>query len=192
MRNKEENLVYMREYRKRNPEKIRALNKKAKAKKKAKDPAKFSASESARYKLYCERLKATMTPEEKARKAAAHRVRNKKWRSKKGRAYARNKANATYWKNPEKGRRRGVIAAEKRRCRMNGRGVTQHEWTMVKQNYGNRCAWCRCADKPLAMDHIVAVSKGGVHDYTNICPSCKSCNSAKRDRDWGMPIQIGA
>ena len=192
MTNKEKRAAYMREYRKRNPEKMRALDKILGARKKAKNPAKFAALAAARQKKHYEKSKKTMTPEEKAVKAAAHRVRCKKWASKKDKAYFRNKTNADYRKNIEAYRRRGVIAANKRRCRMNGRGVTLHEWTMVKQNYGNRCAWCRCADKPLAMDHIVAVSKGGVHDYTNICPSCKSCNSAKRDRDWGMPIQIGA
>ena len=45
------------------------------------------------------------------------------------------------------------------------------------------CFWCgrRCEPPAdgLTRDHIVPLSQGGAHDYTNIAPACYQCNQAR-------------
>lgn len=62
-----------------------------------------------------------------------------------------------------------------------GMGVTAKQWLELKENYSNLCAYC-AEKKPLTMDHIIPLSKGGEHDIDNIVPACKSCNSGKIDK----------
>ncbi|MCF8094969.1 MAG: HNH endonuclease [Desulfobacteraceae bacterium] len=46
------------------------------------------------------------------------------------------------------------------------------------------CHWCgrRVPPKELTMDHIVPVSRGGKSTRGNLVPSCKECNTGKKDR----------
>lgn len=47
---------------------------------------------------------------------------------------------------------------------------------------GNLCLGCREEFGPRltpTMDHIIALSKGGPHDFVNIIALCRSCNSSK-------------
>jgi hypothetical protein len=58
------------------------------------------------------------------------------------------------------------------------------------------CAYCglRFKDDELTTDHVIPVSKGGQHVWTNVLSACKGCNSAKGSRephDWGhLPLFI--
>ena len=61
-----------------------------------------------------------------------------------------------------------------------GDGVTARQWRNMQEDYNYLCAYCN-QKKPLAMDHIVPLSKGGKHDIENMVPACKSCNSSKND-----------
>jgi 5-methylcytosine-specific restriction endonuclease McrA len=64
------------------------------------------------------------------------------------------------------------------RRRSNGGAFTLDEW----QSLCTHCDWrCLCCggDKPLTVDHVVPVSKGGSDDISNIQPLCQSCNSSK-------------
>ena len=47
------------------------------------------------------------------------------------------------------------------------------------------CHWCgkKFSIDKLNLDHVVPLSKGGVDTKENLVPCCKSCNSAKRDKD---------
>jgi len=53
------------------------------------------------------------------------------------------------------------------------------------------CAYCR---RPTPLDkiqaeHVVALSRGGANNLTNLLPSCSACNSDKRDlalSDWAL------
>lgn len=44
------------------------------------------------------------------------------------------------------------------------------------------CQYCGATDLPLTLDHVIPVSRGGGHDWTNLVASCVSCNNSKGDR----------
>lgn len=44
--------------------------------------------------------------------------------------------------------------------------------------FDGQCAFCG-SSKKLTMDHVVAISRGGLHEAGNIVPACQSCNSKK-------------
>jgi len=41
---------------------------------------------------------------------------------------------------------------------------------------------CYCGGKATAIDHIFPIAKGGEGDWLNLTPSCKPCNSRKKDK----------
>lgn len=55
------------------------------------------------------------------------------------------------------------------------------EWRDLKSLFGNICLWCG-QRKPLTVDHVVPLSKGGTNWISNIQPLCKSCNSKKNNK----------
>jgi 5-methylcytosine-specific restriction endonuclease McrA len=52
---------------------------------------------------------------------------------------------------------------------------------------GKPCPYCGAYmnRRTKTMDHMVPLSKGGVHGIVNVIISCNRCNSSKRDRDFG-------
>ncbi len=46
------------------------------------------------------------------------------------------------------------------------------------------CAYCvqRVAARELSCDHVIPVSKGGKHVWTNVVTACRGCNMRKADR----------
>lgn len=60
-----------------------------------------------------------------------------------------------------------------------GRGVTADQWRDILTASLGICAYCN-ERRPLALDHIEALSGGGAHDVENAAPACKGCNSSKR------------
>lgn len=61
--------------------------------------------------------------------------------------------------------------------------LTIEQWEKTKQHFNNKCCYCG-EELPLAQEHFIPVSKGGEYTLNNIVPSCKSCNSSKRDKDF--------
>jgi len=59
--------------------------------------------------------------------------------------------------------------------------LTAEEWIGIKEAFKQRCVYCG-EKKPLTMDHIIPVSKGGFHIKENIVPACRSCNSRKNNK----------
>lgn len=57
--------------------------------------------------------------------------------------------------------------------------VTEREWVDILERCGYTCLWCRRNDVKITMDHVVPLSKGGLHEIENIQPLCRSCNSKK-------------
>ena len=71
----------------------------------------------------------------------------------------------------------------KRRSSIKGhRGISLEEWRAMKKAASQRCHYCGSKARPLAMDHVIPLSKGGMHEPSNIVPACKSCNSRKHDK----------
>lgn len=100
---------------------------------------------------------------------------HRKWRLKhplKYRAYAKAKAHR--------------YMARKRNASVGDKQVDQviRGWHLLKRFKCTYCAKSFSTDR-LSIDHIWPISKGGKHTVSNICRSCKPCNSQKRDRtDW--------
>jgi 5-methylcytosine-specific restriction endonuclease McrA len=69
-------------------------------------------------------------------------------------------------------------------------GLTKHR-LFVRDRY--LCAYCGVAfsEAELTVEHIVPVSRGGRHGWTNVVTSCRACNTRKGSRlpeEAGMPL----
>ncbi len=96
----------------------------------------------------------------------------------------RDKGRAQFnaWKSRNRARYRALmsVAQAKRKTllRDNGGFITPDQWLAVCAKYGHNCL--RCGEhKPLTMDHVIPVSKGGSSNPDNIQPLCFSCNASK-------------
>ena len=63
------------------------------------------------------------------------------------------------------------------------------QWQQMKEHCGNRCVYCSRKMKKLTQDHIMPLSKGGSHTFSNIVPACRSCNSRKHTGAPLVPVQ---
>jgi len=63
--------------------------------------------------------------------------------------------------------------------------LTFRQWEDIKKHFNNRCAYCN-KELPLAQEHFIPLSKGGEYTAKNVIPSCKSCNSSKGNREFGI------
>jgi 5-methylcytosine-specific restriction endonuclease McrA len=52
------------------------------------------------------------------------------------------------------------------------------------------CQYCheKFSEKRLTIDHVVPLSKGGKHEWTNVVTACSSCNNRKGDK---TPDKVG-
>ena len=123
------------------------------------------------------------TPEYRAYVKMLHQKANYKaaikrfFQSPKGRAWSKA------WRQTDKGKASSARNGAKWRANLSKAfaTLTGEEWTAIKKQFKNRCVYCG-EIKPLTMDHIIPLSKGGTHTKNNIVPACRPCNSAKRDR----------
>jgi len=69
------------------------------------------------------------------------------------------------------------ITRERRRAR----DLRQTQW-WKRQTAKGLCHWCgqRAGAGDLTMDHIVPLARGGKSVKGNVVPSCKACNTAKK------------
>ena len=70
--------------------------------------------------------------------------------------------------------------AAKRNAQIND--LTMEQWQEILVEHEHKCAYCGRSDVPMTMDHIVPLSKGGLHTKENITTACMSCNSGKKDK----------
>lgn len=61
--------------------------------------------------------------------------------------------------------------------------LTVHQWADIKNHFNNECCYCG-RRLPLAKDHFLALNNGGEFTINNIVPSCISCNSSKKNKDF--------
>jgi 5-methylcytosine-specific restriction endonuclease McrA len=97
-----------------------------------------------------------------------------------GSVYARTKA----WR--EKNRDAFFVHLQRRRALKANAPIndfTAEQWTAVQEAAGGRCHYCHEV-KPLSMDHVVPLVKGGAHTAANIVPACRRCNSRKRAKSY--------
>lgn len=84
---------------------------------------------------------------------------------------------------PRKPSRHGEIEFEGKPGQWVRRGyIRKHVRAAVYERDDHRCQKCG-SEGPLAIDHIVAVSKGGSNEPTNLRTLCRSCNSKKGASD---------
>jgi 5-methylcytosine-specific restriction endonuclease McrA len=79
-------------------------------------------------------------------------------------------------KNPDK--RAAVKHRRRSRKRGNGGSFTSAEWRAMCAAFDYKCVRCG-QEKPLTVDHVVPLSRGGANDITNLQPLCLLCNSIK-------------
>jgi 5-methylcytosine-specific restriction endonuclease McrA len=167
-------------YQKTNPEKTRAYAKKAQAK----GRVKFNAQKLAKY----HEDKETISADRRERYAtdadyrAAMRINAESGRAKRPDYYAEHDRR---YRCENKGAYR-THSANYRAKKANADGShTKEEWRERLEYFGYHCAYCLKHTSlvgTLAREHMVPLVRGGTNDIENIVPSCKFCNSAKRNR----------
>ena len=77
---------------------------------------------------------------------------------------------------------RTMFLARRHQGLMDGRGeFSELEWVALCNRYNNVCLGCH-EPKPLTIDHVIPLSKGGMNTIDNIQPLCKGCNSRKHNQ----------
>lgn len=61
--------------------------------------------------------------------------------------------------------------------------LTKEEWKLIVDFFDSGCAYCG-RPKSLAREHFVPVSNGGSFTKENIIPACRSCNSSKNNKGF--------
>lgn len=80
-------------------------------------------------------------------------------------------------------REKAVIYESARRARKAGSGgrVSASDWRTLTGILGAACLACGSYDQP-TQDHIIPLSKGGIHHPLNLQPLCRPCNERKQAR----------
>jgi 5-methylcytosine-specific restriction endonuclease McrA len=116
---------------------------------------------------------------ERAKRAPAiRRVTAEQQRERRRRWKARNRARILAQERARYHRNRARARAKERRrrdYRVIGRDAEAVAYAAVLR--ADPCAYCGGTGG--ALDHIVAVERGGANDWTNVTATCRSCNSRK-------------
>lgn len=162
--------AYLAEYRRKNRE---TLSAKAQAKYWA-NPEKARADKVASTKRHLEatRARSNKWHKENAAKRNAYREKNRDryretWRE--------------WWKaNPEKARARALRSKAVRRQNEKRAGNQCFGRKEVFERDGGRCRYCAAELRAgWHVDHIIPLSKGGLHTLENVVVSCAACNLSK-------------
>lgn len=77
-------------------------------------------------------------------------------------------------------RAKNIAAVEAYRVRLlaaPGDGVSTEEVKILFELYP-LCVYCKVEESE-TLDHVVPISRGGAHEFSNLLPACRSCNSSK-------------
>jgi 5-methylcytosine-specific restriction endonuclease McrA len=93
------------------------------------------------------------------------------------------KQKSEWGKTPE-GRIKQKAKNQTRRARKNSvvSTLTASDLKEIRDKAKGRCFYCR-EKRPLALDHIIPICKGGPHSRDNVVMACRSCNSSKGPKD---------
>lgn len=102
--------------------------------------------------------------------------------------YIRNKAiriiSIRKQNNTSKGKaRRKRIQARRRGAKQSILTAEQWQWLLEEWDFG--CAYCKVKfdeENHPTQDHVIPLSKGGNHSFSNCVPSCMKCNIKKSDK----------
>lgn len=131
-----------------------------------------------------EKLKATGR-KASAKWAKAHPEQNATMsKASKAAYYARNsselKTKVAAWQaaNPDLVRMYKRLNRHKRRAKMKGASIAVEVIRQLFALFGGACAYCRTSPAS-EIDHIMPLSKGGLHAIENLAPACAHCNRSK-------------
>ena len=79
-----------------------------------------------------------------------------------------------YQANPEVKR----AAERKRKAKKHENSVFEISTKELKKLYAGPCSYCKASGE-MTLDHVVPISKGGVHGVSNLVPACGPCNFSK-------------
>ena len=141
--------------------------------------AKYEATEKGQATRVKALTKYRASPQGKLQAQAMHERRKLRpeWKEKK-------KAIDQRWRQSEKGRASRAAMSERRRARKACSPeirLTAAQWLEILKVNRYRCFYCKQKMK-LTMDHVIPLSKGGMHVRENVVPACQGCNSQKNDR----------
>jgi len=79
---------------------------------------------------------------------------------------------------------KGLIALTSfmRRSQKRKNAATANQVEQIMKRARGFCVYCG-KHKPLTLDHVAPLSRGGDHRRTNLVPACRSCNSSKGASD---------
>jgi 5-methylcytosine-specific restriction endonuclease McrA len=181
-KHREKRLEYCKAYAAANADKIREYNQ--------------SEARKAAFRAYEQK------PESKAKRTAYRKAHPELYKEADAKHYAkvredeafkeRARARAKAWAEANAERVRAYNRSESRRAtykinnnRRRAAGtLTKKEWLAILESYAYSCAYCGRDDCPMQIEHIVAVSKGGLTVRENIVPACEPCNKRKQAQLW--------
>ena len=70
----------------------------------------------------------------------------------------------------------------KRASAYSGEKMTGKMLMELKTLYRHSCAYCDHKSDVLHIDHVLPISKGGLHSRNNILPACPACNLTKSNK----------
>ncbi len=96
------------------------------------------------------------------------------------------------WRAKNQGKIRAcyAVANSRRRTAIANTLFVSSDWREILSTFNRACAYCLRNDVKLELEHVIPLSAGGLHEYANIVPACRSCNGRKYNR--GPLMMVGA
>lgn len=92
----------------------------------------------------------------------------------------RRRAYVRHWndKNREKVRQYQQNYKARKRGASDG-PLTIAAWRLIQMTFRSKCVYCGNAVPRLEQDHVIPLSRGGMHAPGNVVPACRTCNATK-------------
>lgn len=82
-------------------------------------------------------------------------------------------------------------ATRRDRVQKQNNNTINTDWLKKEYAQTNVCLYCgkKMIENQKSLDHLVPISKGGLHAIHNVVVCCRSCNYAKRDKDFAVWLE---